>query len=58
MESAAVPTPALRHAAAQHRRALDVRSAQAGQQVSVCDEVRSAALHAARVGRLRATCHS
>ncbi len=50
MKVAAVLTPALRHAAAQHRRALDVRSAQAGLRVSLCDQLRSAALHAARVG--------
>jgi len=50
MKPVAPPTPALRHAAAQHRGALDVRSAQAGQQVSVCDERQGAARHAARVG--------
>jgi hypothetical protein len=44
--------PAPRHAAAQHRVALNVRSAQARLEVSLCDQVRSAALHAARVGSL------
>jgi hypothetical protein len=48
----ALIAPAPRHAAAQHRVALDVRSAQAGLQVSLCDQVRSAALYAARVGSL------
>jgi len=50
VKALATRTPALRLAAAQHRGALDVRSAQAGPDVSVCDELRSAALHAARVG--------
>ena len=50
MKPVASPTPALRHAAAQHRGALYVRSAQVGQQVCICDELRGAALHAARVG--------
>jgi len=46
----AVPTPALQHAAAKHCGACDVRSTQAGLQVCLCDELRIAALHAARVG--------
>ena len=50
MKPVALPTPALRHAAAQHRGALDVRSAQAGQQVCLCDELQGAALLAARAG--------
>ncbi len=48
----AAATPALRHTAAQHRVAHDVRSTQAGPQVAVCDELRNAARHAARVGSL------
>jgi hypothetical protein len=50
MEIFAPPTPALRHAAAQHCGAFDVRSAQAGPKVRHGYELRGAALHAARVG--------
>ncbi len=49
---AALCTAALRHAAAQHRGALEVRSAQAGLQLSLCNKLQSAALHAARLGSL------
>ena len=52
MKAQAVPTPALRHAAAKQCEAFDMRSAQAGLQVSLCDELRRAALHAARLGSL------
>jgi len=50
VEAVAALTPALPHAAAQHCGALDVRGAQAGPQVFLCDELRGASLHAARVG--------
>jgi len=47
MKLVAVCTPALRHAAAQHRVALHVRRAQAGLQVVSFDERLGAARHAA-----------
>ena len=47
MKLVAGPTPALRHAAAQHRGALDVRSAQVKPLVICFDERLSAAHHAA-----------
>jgi len=49
---AAFRTAALRHAATQHRGALEVRIAQAGLQLSLCDKPQSAALYAARLGSL------
>jgi hypothetical protein len=52
VEAVATRTPALRHTAAQHRGALYVRSAQAGLQVCLCDELRNAARHAACVGTI------
>jgi hypothetical protein len=50
VKALATRTPALRHAAAQQSGAFYVRSAQAGQQVCLCDELQGAALHAARLG--------
>jgi len=50
VKGSATCTPALRHTAAQHCGAFDVRSAQTGQEVFLCDELQGAALHAARVG--------
>ncbi len=50
VKAVAVATPALQHAAAQHRGTFDVRSTQAGLQVCLYDELRNAARHAARVG--------
>jgi len=55
MKPVAPPTPALRHAAAQHRGALDVRSAQDMLFVT-SGRAQPATPHA--WGRLRATCHS
>jgi len=52
VKAVAVPTPALWQAAVQQCEAFDMRSAQAGPQVRLCDKLRNAARHAARVGSI------